>query len=464
VGGRLVGLHRALPAVIAVSIVVVLGMVALRIGDAKLAAAEEDRVHTRVRQVEEIAPKVRIFQLGSDLDNMASVAGFTPGDPGVNEVALHRLGLSSPGDTPKVALLVSTGGGEVLAAEPRGAQLSFDPLGTTWSESVAGHRGVSPVFVHEGEAVTARLVPIGGSRPWAVAIIVLSTRDSLIQGLTEGLGSLNAEPGGITAVDRAGVAAFSWDPALIGTTVISRAELDRVPAGPATVWTTDADGAEVTRVAAAMPNGYTLVFEQQTERLYRDLRDAQVQRDRTLLGVLTGTLVGLIVFQWIRQRTARRAEQRLHTLLENSQDLAVVADGDGVLRFVSPAVDGLLGYRAREWQGRALTELCHPDEIGRLRALLAEPGVETLLNLRLAHADGSWRWFDIEASDQRAQRELRGILLTCHEVDERKALEDELSFRANHDPLTGLANRTQLSDRLAELGSDPTGMEALAFL
>ena len=41
-----------------------------------------------------------------------------------------------------------------------------------------------------------------------------------------------------------------------------------------------------------------------------------------------------------------------------------------------------------------------------------------------------------------------GFVLTCHDVTERRALEQQLSYQAFHDSLTGLANRALFRDRL----------------
>src|SRR5262249_14050554 len=46
-------------------------------------------------------------------------------------------------------------------------------------------------------------------------------------------------------------------------------------------------------------------------------------------------------------------------------------------------------------------------------------------------------------------RDLSGLVLTIRDIHERKMLEDRLSYQAFHDPLTGLANRALLTDRLA---------------
>ncbi|MBV8719821.1 MAG: EAL domain-containing protein, partial [Chloroflexi bacterium] len=68
--------------------------------------------------------------------------------------------------------------------------------------------------------------------------------------------------------------------------------------------------------------------------------------------------------------------------------------------------------------------------------------------IRMRHADGSWRDFEVVATNLLGQPAIRGIVLNCHDVTERKLLEHQLTELAFHDPLTGLANRALLGDRL----------------
>jgi diguanylate cyclase (GGDEF)-like protein len=70
-------------------------------------------------------------------------------------------------------------------------------------------------------------------------------------------------------------------------------------------------------------------------------------------------------------------------------------------------------------------------------------------------ADGDYRWFDLDAVDLRRSREVGGVLVTAHEVSQRHELEQQLIFRARHDALTGLPNRTTLAEQLEELVARP---------
>ncbi|WP_322747630.1 MULTISPECIES: GGDEF domain-containing protein, partial [unclassified Frankia] len=86
--------------------------------------------------------------------------------------------------------------------------------------------------------------------------------------------------------------------------------------------------------------------------------------------------------------------------------------------------------------------------------LAAEVGAAAVRDIRLHALDRGYRWFDIEASDLRGQPEVAGILLTCHEIGERRERQDRLRHQGRHDALTGLPNRAAFVRRLHGITED----------
>ena len=146
------------------------------------------------------------------------------------------------------------------------------------------------------------------------------------------------------------------------------------------------------------------------------------------------------------------SERRFRALVQNSSDLIVVVDRDGVLRYLTPSVERILGYRHDLAEGRPLVDLLHPDDAKHLKALLLDPGrfadSGVPIEVRVRHADGSWKRVETLASDLLDDPEIRGIVLTSRDVTERAQLQEALAHQAFHDDLTGLPNRALFSDRL----------------
>ncbi len=148
----------------------------------------------------------------------------------------------------------------------------------------------------------------------------------------------------------------------------------------------------------------------------------------------------------------RQSEQRYRSLVVNSVDVSVVVGPEGTIQYESSAVERVLGYRVEDRLGRPILEMVHPDDVDRGKRLLADvmrtPGVQAGGEIRVRHADGSWRSIEAIGKNLIDDPAVGGLVINYRDVTTRKELEDELRHQAFHDSLTGLANRALFADRL----------------
>lgn len=148
----------------------------------------------------------------------------------------------------------------------------------------------------------------------------------------------------------------------------------------------------------------------------------------------------------------RRSQERFRSLVQNSADVSMIVGADATIMYVSSAVERVLGYRADERVGRSALDSIHPDDIGWGQDLLADivqtPGAMATGELRIRHADGSWRWVEAVGKNLFDDPAVGGLVVNYRDITARKTLEDELRHQAFHDSLTGLANRALFVDRL----------------
>jgi diguanylate cyclase (GGDEF)-like protein/PAS domain S-box-containing protein len=152
-------------------------------------------------------------------------------------------------------------------------------------------------------------------------------------------------------------------------------------------------------------------------------------------------------------RQASEEEARLQSIVQNSSDVIAILEADGRIRTLTGSVTPLFGSEWRAAIGTSVFERAHPDDGDLLRAFLADvagsaPGESRELEWRMASAEAAWRHVETVATNLLDDPRLKGIVLTARDVNERKALEEQLRHRAFHDPLTQVANRALFYDRI----------------
>lgn len=174
----------------------------------------------------------------------------------------------------------------------------------------------------------------------------------------------------------------------------------------------------------------------------------------------------------IAELAVTESEARFRSLVQNSSDIVVVVGEDEHFRYISPAVERVLGYTPERLAGSRPIDIVHPEDAAAALAAFAaaingEPTDQCRTEARVRHADGSWHTLDITATDLRNEASVGGVVLNARDVTDRKELEGELRFQALHDGLTGLANRALFSDRVShalQRRSDRPDMVAVLFI
>ncbi len=165
----------------------------------------------------------------------------------------------------------------------------------------------------------------------------------------------------------------------------------------------------------------------------------------------------------------RQSEARFRALVQNSSDAILLLDREASVTYQSPSADRMFGYADGELVGHSVEDLCHPDDLPRVRSALAEvlssPGTTRRLELRLRRRGGGWLDAEAVVNNLQGDPNVRATVVTVRDVSERKQFELQLTHQAFHDELTGLANRALFVDRvahgLARRERDGTGLAVL---
>ena len=156
------------------------------------------------------------------------------------------------------------------------------------------------------------------------------------------------------------------------------------------------------------------------------------------------------------EEALRESEARFHALVQNALDIVMVTDAQGTIRYISPSIERVLGYRPEEMVGTSTAGYVHADDLERALGELAEaasrPGVHPVaVETRVRHKDGSWRHLEGIANNLLDDPVVGGMVFNHRDVTERKRAEDEVR-RLNEDLENRVEERTaRLETALAEL-------------
>ena len=150
---------------------------------------------------------------------------------------------------------------------------------------------------------------------------------------------------------------------------------------------------------------------------------------------------------------AREAEQRFRALAEHAP-VGILASEIGIrLGYVNTRFAELLDAAVGELVGtRWLDRIDRPDRAGLSETLQdVLTGAAAERSVRVVAQDGKRRWVHLRLAPTTTTGRAAGFIGTAEDVTDRRAREEQMSYQAGHDPLTGLVNRRLLVARLQEL-------------
>ncbi len=155
----------------------------------------------------------------------------------------------------------------------------------------------------------------------------------------------------------------------------------------------------------------------------------------------------------VRTLTERKGQDRLAAMVEHSSDVVLLVDADGLINYASPGLASTLGHRPTDWTGRSLVDLVAGDDrdatAAELRkATILPRGEMVKFEASLVRVDGQRRRMEATIANLLGGDAVDGMVATFRDVTEQRSLERQLSHRAFHDELTGLANRALFLDRM----------------
>ena len=160
------------------------------------------------------------------------------------------------------------------------------------------------------------------------------------------------------------------------------------------------------------------------------------------------------------ERELAEKHELLRVTLTSIGDAVITTDAGGSVQWMNPVAERMTGWSSESAHRRSLGEVFHivnqatrePEDSLVRRALEEGNACGTAHNTLLISRAGSEYGIEHSAAPIRDEAgAVLGVVLVFHDVTEQRRLSTEMSYRALHDDLTDLVNRTEFERQLEEL-------------
>ncbi|MEQ8530968.1 MAG: PAS domain-containing protein, partial [Imperialibacter sp.] len=121
----------------------------------------------------------------------------------------------------------------------------------------------------------------------------------------------------------------------------------------------------------------------------------------------------------------KASEMRFRSLIENSKDGLVIISVEGNIDYISPSIEGILGYRDSEMGGIDMGRIVHPEDLNNLVSAFylaiqqpAQPVAGLLYRVR--NNEGNWRWVEGSITSFIDYPHISGVVHNFRDVTERQ--------------------------------------------
>lgn len=129
------------------------------------------------------------------------------------------------------------------------------------------------------------------------------------------------------------------------------------------------------------------------------------------------------------EEALQHREERFRALIESSTDIIMLFDARGLVTYISPSLQRILGYTPQEMVGRSVLDKIHRGDLRKfLRAaaeVLSRPRAEFSLELRVRHRDGSTRILEAVGRNLLDWPAVGAIVVNSRDITDRRLIEIE---------------------------------------
>jgi PAS domain S-box-containing protein len=153
------------------------------------------------------------------------------------------------------------------------------------------------------------------------------------------------------------------------------------------------------------------------------------EADKKLMGIIAAA-IGVEEERKRETVVWAKNEAKWRSLIHNSSNLITILEANGTIRYASPAIQGILGYKPGELIRKNMFDFVHPADLPSVKndfqSVIENPTTALSSEFRFRHKDGSWRYIESTHSNLLMDAPVVRIVVNSRDVTKRKQAEAAL--------------------------------------
>ncbi|TAD93513.1 MAG: PAS domain S-box protein, partial [Bacteroidetes bacterium] len=139
-------------------------------------------------------------------------------------------------------------------------------------------------------------------------------------------------------------------------------------------------------------------------------------------------------------REVQLEQDRTQLFLANASEIITIYEADGTIRYISPSVERILGYTAKEMTGLKDIIYVHPEGIesyeNMFMTLMEKPDEKVTIQYSYQHKEKDHIWLEATGANFLNDPAINGILINLRDITERREAEREQRLRGQMQALS----------------------------
>jgi diguanylate cyclase (GGDEF)-like protein/PAS domain S-box-containing protein len=164
----------------------------------------------------------------------------------------------------------------------------------------------------------------------------------------------------------------------------------------------------------------------------------------------------------------RQSDERFRIISEHGHILITLLDKNGIIKYVSPSYQDILGYNFEEYKEKLFLHNTHPEDRPKLNEQILQSikqGKSCTLKFRQQHRTRGWIWTEISADPIfNDEGSFVQMMVLTRDITMQREYEKRLEYLAMYDSLTELPNRRYFNEHLEKMVKDFNQGESSAMI